>query len=95
VYELPNLYQQRRGPKIVVVITRMGEMRIVNEEGTVLVTSEIPYGSTLKVKNGQKLKKGDEICSWDPFNAVIISEISGKVRFENVVDGITYPRRSG
>jgi DNA-directed RNA polymerase subunit beta' len=42
------------------------------------------------VKNGQKLKKGDEICSWDPFNAVIISEISGNVRFENVVDGITY-----
>jgi DNA-directed RNA polymerase subunit beta' len=42
------------------------------------------------VKNGQKMKKGDEICSWDPFNAVIISEISGKVRFENVIDGITF-----
>jgi DNA-directed RNA polymerase subunit beta' len=42
------------------------------------------------VKNGQKLKKGDEICSWDPFNAVIISEVSGTVRFENVIEGITF-----
>jgi DNA-directed RNA polymerase subunit beta' len=68
----------------------MGEMRIVNDEGLVLMTNEIPYSATLKVKNGQKLKKGDEICSWDPFNAVIISEINGKVRFENVIEGITF-----
>jgi DNA-directed RNA polymerase subunit beta' len=83
-------YTNKEGEETTVVITRMGEMRIVNEEGIVLVTNEIPYGSTLKVKNGQKLKKGDEICFWDPFNAVIISEISGKVRFESVIDGITY-----
>jgi DNA-directed RNA polymerase subunit beta' len=55
-----------------------------------MVTGEIPYGSTLKMKNGQKVKKGDEICTWDPFNAVIISEISGRVRFENLIDGITF-----
>jgi DNA-directed RNA polymerase subunit beta' len=83
-------YTNKAGEETVVVITRMGEMRIVNEEGVVLVTSEIPYGSTLNVKNGQKLKKGDEICNWDPFNAVIISEIAGKVRFENVIEGITF-----
>jgi len=83
-------FNTKEGDEQVIVITRMGEMRIVDEEGTVLVTSEIPYGSTLKVKNNQKLKKGDEICSWDPFNAVIISEISGKVRFESVIDGITF-----
>ncbi|HNB81868.1 MAG TPA: DNA-directed RNA polymerase subunit beta', partial [Chitinophagaceae bacterium] len=83
-------FTNKDGEEQNIVITRMGEMRIVDEEGTVLITSEIPYGSALKVKNGQKLKKGDEICSWDPFNAVIVSEISGKVRFENVVEGITY-----
>jgi DNA-directed RNA polymerase subunit beta' len=83
-------FNTKEGDEQVIVITRMGEMRIVDEEGTVLVTSEIPYGSTLKVKNNQKLKKGDEICSWDPFNAVIISEIPGKVRFESVIDGITF-----
>jgi len=83
-------FNSKDGEEQVIVITRMGEMRIVDDEGVVLVTSEIPYGSTLKVKNNQKMKKGDEICSWDPFNAVIISEISGKVRFENVIDGITF-----
>ncbi len=83
-------FNNKEGEEQVIVITRMGEMRIVDDEGVVLVTSEIPYGSTLKVKNNQKLKKGDEICSWDPFNAVIISEISGKVRFESVIDGITF-----
>ena len=83
-------YTNKSGDEVTVVITRMGEMRIVNDEGTVLITNEIPYGSTLKVKNGQKLKKGDEICSWDPFNAVIISEVSGTVRFENVIEGITF-----
>ncbi len=83
-------FNNKDGEEQIIVITRMGEMRIVDEEGTVLVTSEIPYGSTLKVKNNQKLKKGDQICSWDPFNAVIISEIPGKVRFESVIDGITF-----
>jgi len=83
-------YTNREGEETTVVITRMAEMRIVNEEGIVMVTSEIPYGSTLKMKNGQKVKKGDEICVWDPFNAVIVSEVSGTVRFENVIDGITY-----
>lgn len=83
-------YVNKENEETNIVITRMGEMRIVDEEGTVLITSEVPYGSTLKVKNGQKLKKGDEICSWDPFNAVIISEITGTVRFESVIDGITF-----
>ena len=83
-------YTNREGEETTVVITRMGEMRILNDEGIVMVTGEIPYGSTLKMKNGQKVKKGDEICTWDPFNAVIISEISGRVRFENLIDGITF-----
>lgn len=83
-------YTNKEGEETVVVITRMGEMRIVNDEDVVMVTSEIPYGSTLKVKNGQKLKKGDEICSWDPFNAVIVSEVGGTVHYDNLIDGITY-----
>jgi DNA-directed RNA polymerase subunit beta' len=83
-------YANKEGEEQTIVITRMGEMRIVDDEGVVLVTSEIPYGSTLKVKNNQKLKKGEEICSWDPFNAVIISEITGRLRFDNLIEGITY-----
>lgn len=79
------------GEEVNVVIGRTGEMRIMDiENDRLLITNNIPYGSTLKVKNGQKVKKGDPICSWDPFNAVIISEIEGTVNFESVLEGITF-----
>src|SRR5690606_20508725 len=79
------------GEEINVVIGRTGEMRIMNlENDRLLITNNIPYGSTLKVKNGQKVSKGDVICTWDPFNAVIISEIDGTVEFESVIEGVTY-----
>src|SRR5690606_17304683 len=55
-----------------------------------LITNNIPYGSNLKVKNGQKITKGEVICTWDPFNAVIVSEVHGQVSFENVIEGVTY-----
>ncbi len=74
-----------------VVIGRTGEINIV-EDGTdrVLITNNIPYGAIMNVKNGQKVKKGDLLCSWDPFNNVIISEFKGKIKFEHVIEGITY-----
>jgi len=79
------------GEDVNVVIGRTGEMRIMDvENDRLMITNNIPYGSTLKVKNGQKVKKGDPICSWDPFNAVIISEQDGMVDFESVIEGITY-----
>jgi len=79
------------GEEINVVIGRTGEMRIMDvENDRLLITNNIPYGSTLKVKNGQKVKKGDPICTWDPFNAVIISEVDGVVDFESVIEGITF-----
>jgi len=66
-------------------------MRIMDvDNDRLLITYNIPYGATLKVKNGQKVKKGDAICSWDPFNAVIISEIDGSIAFESILEGITY-----
>jgi len=55
-----------------------------------LITHNIPYGATLQVKDGQQIKKGEPICSWDPFNNVIISEIAGEINFENVIEGITF-----
>ncbi|HMX58937.1 MAG TPA: DNA-directed RNA polymerase subunit beta', partial [Chitinophagales bacterium] len=74
-----------------VVIGRTGEINIIDEAtDRVLITNNIPYGATLAVKNGQKVKKGDLICSWDPFNNVIISEFKGAIKYENVIEGITY-----
>ncbi len=74
-----------------IVIGRTGEVRIVDvENDRLLITNNIPYGSILKVSNGKKVSKGDVICTWDPFNAVIISEIGGRVEFESVIEGVTY-----
>ncbi|RKR82236.1 DNA-directed RNA polymerase subunit beta' [Mucilaginibacter gracilis] len=78
-----------------VVLGRSGEFRII-EEGTnkVIVSNNIPYGSYLYAKDGSKIHKGDRICSWDPYNAVIISEFAGKAQFEAILDGITFREES-
>ena len=74
-----------------IVVGRMAEMRIVEPTtGMVLTTANIPYGSKLYFQPEDMVKKGDMICEWDPFNAVIVSEEAGRVRFENVIEGITY-----
>jgi len=73
------------------VIGRSAEVRLVNKETNVLIaTHNIPYGSKLYIKDGAKVKKDTVICDWDPFNAVIISEIDGKVDFDNLEDGRTF-----
>jgi len=84
-------YVDAEGEKQIVVIGRTGEVRIIDVANErLLISNNIPYGSNIKVKNGQKISKGDVICTWDPFNAVILSEVSGTVHFENVIEGVTY-----
>ncbi|MEO7394019.1 MAG: DNA-directed RNA polymerase subunit beta', partial [Chitinophagaceae bacterium] len=79
------------GTKTKVVIGRTGEVRIMDvKNDRLLITNNVPYGATLNVKDGQKINKGDVICTWDPFNNVIVSEINGNVKFEHIVEGITY-----
>jgi DNA-directed RNA polymerase subunit beta' len=78
-----------------VVIGRSGELRLINKDTGVLVaTHNIPYGSKLYKKDGAKVKKDELICDWDPFNAVIVSEIDGKIEFDNMVEGITFRNES-
>ncbi|MRG46147.1 DNA-directed RNA polymerase subunit beta' [Chitinophaga sp. SYP-B3965] len=84
-------FENNDGDKVQVVIGRTGELRIMDvKNDRLLITNNVPYGSTLVVKDGQKVVKGDVICFWDPFNAVIVSEIAGKIRFDSIIDGITY-----
>ncbi len=76
--------------KVEIVIGRLAEVRIVDPNTKyTLTTHSMPYGAELYFKEGDKVKKGDMICKWDPYNAVIVSEATGKVSFENVIDGIT------
>jgi DNA-directed RNA polymerase subunit beta' len=83
-----------KGP-IDIVIGRLGELRIVDKKtGIALTTHTIPYGSKLYVKPGQEVEKGQLICEWDPFNAVIISETAGKVAFDYLIEGVTYREES-
>ncbi len=84
-------YVDESGNKQLIVVGRLAEMRIVDPNTKmVLTTANIPYGSKLYFGNGSTVKKGDMICEWDPFNAVIVSEVTGKVVFENVEEGVTY-----
>ena len=73
------------------VVSRLAEIRFIDiNTGIVLLTEGIPYGSSLYFKSGDKVKKNDLICRWDPFNAVIVSEYSGVLRLHDVVEGATY-----
>jgi DNA-directed RNA polymerase subunit beta' len=74
-----------------VVVSRSTEFKIVDETtGVTLSSSNLPYGATLYAQDGQMVKKGDLVCKWDPFNNIIISEATGKVKFDAVEEGITY-----
>jgi DNA-directed RNA polymerase subunit beta' len=83
------------GTKSQIVIGRTGEVRIIDAKNErLLITNNIPYGATLNVKDGQKVNKGDVLCTWDPFNNVIMAEINGVVKFDNVIEGVTYREES-
>ncbi|NNK76119.1 MAG: DNA-directed RNA polymerase subunit beta' [Maribacter sp.] len=74
-----------------IVISRTSEIKIVDPNtGITLSTNNIPYGSQLFIKNGAKIKNGDVVCQWDPYNGVIVSEFPGKIAYENIEQGITY-----
>ena len=79
------------GNKVKVVIGRTGEVRIMDvKNDRLMITNNVPYGALLTVKDGATVKKGDVICTWDPFNNVVVAEQNGKIKFENIIEGFTY-----
>ncbi len=79
------------GEAIDIVISRQSEFRIVDPKTEiVLYTHNLPYGATLFMADGASVKKGDLICEWDPYNAVIISEFEGKAVYDSILEGVTY-----
>jgi DNA-directed RNA polymerase subunit beta' len=86
---------QRDGRPVKVVMGRTGEIRIVDKEkNRVLITNHVPYGAFINVKDGQQVEKGDELCFWDPYNAVILSEFDGSIEYEAIIEGVTYKEES-
>ncbi|MGK0175526.1 MAG: DNA-directed RNA polymerase subunit beta', partial [Ulvibacter sp.] len=83
--------EDNEGKSIDIVISRTSEIKLVDKKtGIVLSTNNIPYGSSIYVNDGSNLSKGDVVCSWDPYNGVIISEFAGKIKYENIEQGITF-----
>ncbi len=74
-----------------VIVGRAGEMRLLDSKTKkVLMNINVPYGAILTTKDGAKVEKGDALCNWDPYNAVIISDFDGKVEFDGIEAGVTY-----
>jgi DNA-directed RNA polymerase subunit beta' len=83
--------KDEEGNQVTIVISRTAEVRLVDlKSKNVLSTKNIPYGSSLFVKSGDKVKINDVLCKWDPFNGVVVSEFTGKIIYENIEQGITY-----
>ena len=79
------------GKPVEVVISRTSEVKILEPHTRmILSTANIPYGSFIFKKNGDRVAKGEVINQWDPYNAVIISEFSGNIAYENIEQGVTY-----
>jgi DNA-directed RNA polymerase subunit beta' len=79
------------GKTYYIVIGRSAEMKIIDVQTSVaLFSANIPYGAKLYFKHGDNVKKGDIIADWDPFNAVILSEVAGTIEFKDVIEGVTY-----
>ncbi|MFZ4633258.1 MAG: DNA-directed RNA polymerase subunit beta' [Saprospiraceae bacterium] len=79
------------GRKLQVVVSRTGEIRSVDSKtGRVYSNNHIPYGAILYVVDGQEVDKGEKLCEWDAFNALIVSDFSGIVRYNNLEEGVTF-----
>jgi DNA-directed RNA polymerase subunit beta' len=83
------------GEPVKVVMGRSGEVKIVDPAtGKMLISNHVPYGSFITVNEGQEVEKGDQLCMWDPYNAVILSEFDGEIAYESIIEGITYREES-
>ena len=89
--ELRTVPFDEDGRKCEMVVSRLGEVRFVDPNTKiVLSTMNVPYGSSLYHKTGDIVAKGEKIAQWDPFNAVIVTEYAGTLKFNDVIEGVTY-----
>ena len=86
--------KDKAGNVVEIVVSRAAETKVIDDKNGVIISSSIvPYGSTIFIKEGP-VKKGDKVCEWDPYNAVIVSEIAGKIEFNDITEGVSYRTES-
>jgi len=86
--------KDKSGKVVEIVVSRAAEAKVLDDKsGIVFSSSIIPYGSIIFIKEGI-VKKGDTVCEWDPYNAVIVSEINGKIAFNDIIEGVSYRTES-
>ena len=86
--------KDKAGNVVEIVVSRAAETKVIDDKNGVIISSSIvPYGSTIFIKEGP-VKKGDKVCEWDPYNAVIVSEIAGKIEFNDINEGVSYKTES-
>ncbi len=89
--ELRTVLAEKEDGDVHVVVSRMAELKLYDENTNIQVTSySIPYGSKLYFTEGSKVTRGDLICEWDPYNALIVTEFSGKIEFIQLVEGVSF-----
>ena len=89
--EVRTIPYEEEGKKCEMVVSRQGEVRFIDPHTKIVLSAvNVPYGSSLYFKSGTNVKKGDKIAQWDPFNAVIVTEYAGTVRFHDVIEGVTF-----
>ena len=88
---MKNCVLEETGEPVKIVVGRLAEVRFVDiNTGIILSTHNVPYGSKLYAADGEIVEKGKLIAKWDPFNAVIVTEVGGKIDFESVIENVTY-----
>ena len=93
--ELRTITKEENGESREIVVGRTAEMRIVDANtGITLSQYNVPYGADLYKKEGESVVKGDLICKWDPYNAITITELAGKVMYDGLVEGVTFREES-
>ena len=83
-----NLVVDSKGQKV--VLNRSAQISLIGSNGAQIARHKLPYGTRLKYSEGDKVKRGDRIAEWDPYNTPIISEVSGKVKYRDLITNISY-----
>jgi DNA-directed RNA polymerase subunit beta' len=84
-----NIRYVERPDGTLVSLNRQGEISIIGPDGRVLEKYPVTYGAKIKIKEGEAVRPGDLLVEWDPYTIPIITEVSGKVKFGDIIEGVT------